>query len=162
MKLPSEKSNSEELRRQILAAVSRDLLSLPPLISRSIRRQLVRPTTAGPDLNITPLHYEIMRLLEIEGTLHVSEIGDKLLIARAQMTKLIDKLVNLNIVERIPDKSDRRTLNISLTGQGLKLLNEHQNRVIYAVREILSPLSDEDPEVLSRSLPAMRSILLKA
>jgi DNA-binding MarR family transcriptional regulator len=116
----------------------------------------------SPDLNITPLHYEIMRLLKSEGTLHVSEIGDKLQIARAQMTKLIDKLVNLNIVERIPDKSDRRTLNISLTGQGLNLLNEHQNRVIYAVREILSSLSGEDLEALSRSLHTMRSILLKA
>jgi len=147
------------LRNEILTVVSRDLLSISPLISRSIRRKLA---AVNLELNITPLHFEIMRLLEDEGTLHVSEIGEKLQIAKAQMTKLIDKLVILNFVERTADITDRRTLNITLTDQGFTLLRETKNRIMNAVQEIVSSLSDEDLENLSLSLRTLRDMLLKA
>ena len=147
------------MRNEILTVVSRDLLSISPLISRSIRRKLA---AVNLELNITPLHFEIMRLLEDEGTLHVSEIGEKLQIAKAQMTKLIDKLVILNFVERTADITDRRTLNITLTDQGFTLLRETKNRIMNAVQEIVSSLSDEDLENLSLSLRTLRDMLLKA
>ena len=95
-----------------------DLLTIPPLIFRGIRRKLIKTTLADIDVNITPHHFEIIRLLEEEGTLHATEIGERLQIAKAQMTKLIDKLADLNIVARKTDRADRRTINITLTGQG--------------------------------------------
>jgi DNA-binding MarR family transcriptional regulator len=150
------------LRNEILTDISRDLLSISPLIARSIRRKLIRTATVNLDLNITPLHFEIMRLLEHEGRLHVSEIGERLQIAKAQMTKLIDKLVVLNLVERTVDVTDRRTLNITLIDQGRTLLRENNTFIMNAVQEIVSSLSDEDLEHLSLSLRTLRDMLLKA
>jgi DNA-binding MarR family transcriptional regulator len=150
------------MRDEILTTVSRDLLSISPLIFRLIRRKLARTAASNVDLNITPLHFEIMRLLEEESNLHVSEIGEKLQIAKAQMTKLIDKLVVLNIVERTADVTDRRTLNIALTPQGRMVLTENKHRIMSAVQEIVSSLPDEDLENLSLSLHILRGILLKA
>ena len=160
--LPALRLRREDLRNEILTVVSRDLLSISPLISRSIRRKLIRTPAVNLELNITPLHFEIMRLLEDEGTLHVSEIGEKLQIAKAQMTKLIDKLVVSNFVERTADVTDRRTLNITLTDQGFTLLRESKNQIMNAVQEIVSSLSDEDLENLSLSLRILRDMLLKA
>ena len=63
-----------------------------------------------------------MRLLKENGTLHITEIGERLQLARAQMTHLIDKLVELGMVERQADSADRRVTNIVLTDKGSDFL----------------------------------------
>ncbi len=147
--------------KDILEEVSEDLLSTPPLIFRLIRKKIARTAKDNLDLNITPLHIEIMMVLEEEGTMHVSEIGQRLQIARAQMTKLIDKLVSLDIIEREPDLQDRRSINIKLTEHGKVILKEQKNMITLAAREIISSLSQENLESLSISLRNLRGILLK-
>ena len=149
------------MRRDILERVAMDLLSVPPLIFRRTRRKLIKTTLANIDLDITPLHFEIIRLLMEEGMLHVAEIGERLQIARAQMTQLIDKLVERNIVESKTDTTDRRTTNITLTVEGRSLLEENENIVIGAVSETLASLTDKELEDLSESLRKLRDILLK-
>jgi DNA-binding MarR family transcriptional regulator len=149
------------MRSDILERVAEDLISIPPLTSRGIRRRLIKTTLAGPGVDITPLHFDIIWLLEEEGTLHASEIGDKLQIARAQMTQIIDRLVALNIVERKADPTDRRTINISLTDQGKVTLREQKNSLLKAIQESMSCLTDEELEELSDSLRKIRDILSK-
>jgi DNA-binding MarR family transcriptional regulator len=149
------------MRSDILEGVAVDLLSIPPLIFRGIQRRLIKTTLADIDVNITPHHFEIMILLKQEGTLHVAEIGERLQIAKAQMTQLIDRLVNFNMVERKMDIADRRTINIILTEQGRRFLEERRNNIMSAIRETLSRLTDEELEDLSDSLRKLRDILSK-
>ncbi len=139
-----------------------DLLSIPPLIFRAVRSKITRTTLSEADMNITPHHFEILTLLSEEGTLHASEIGDRLQIARAQMTKLIDRLVALNIVERKMDPSDRRTYDIALTPESRAMLEEQKHRATGAVREIVSDLSIEELETLSHCLRRLRDVLLQS
>jgi len=149
------------MQSDIQERIAVDLLTIPPLIFRGIRRKLIKTTLVDIDVNITPHHFEIIRLLEAEGTLHVAEIGERLQIAKAQMTKLIDKLADLNMVERKMDVADRRTINITLTGQGRTVLEEHQKSVMSAIRETISRLTDKELEDLSDSLRKLRDILSK-
>ena len=151
------------MRSDIEEKVAVDLLTIPPLIFRGVRRKLIKTTLTDidEDVSITPHHFEIMRLLEDEGTLHVCEIGERLQIARAQMTSLIDRLTELDMVGKEIDTADRRTFNISLTGQGRSFLEEHKNSLIRAVREGISRLTDEELADLSGSLVKLRDILSK-
>jgi len=149
------------MKDDILGKVALDLLSVPPLIFRLVRRKLIRLTLADIDIDIKFPHFEIMQVLKEEGTLHVVEIGEKLQIAKAQMTHLIDKLVEFNLVERNADAADRRTINISLTDRGRAFMEEHENNVINAIRENMSSLTDEELEGLSGSLRKLRDILVK-
>jgi len=149
------------MRSEILGKVAVDLLSIPPLVFRIIRRKLIKTTLADIDVDIKFPHFEIMMVLKEEGTLHPAEIGEKLLIAKAQMTHLIDKLVDLNLVEREMDSADRRTLNIALTDKGRKFLKIHENNIVNAVREYISCLEDGEIEDLSHSLRTMRDTLVK-
>jgi DNA-binding MarR family transcriptional regulator len=149
------------MRNDIPGRVATDLLSIPPLVFRIIRRKLIVTTLADIDVDIKPPHFEIMTVLKEEGTLHVAKIGEKLQIAKAQMTHLIDKLVDLNMVARNIDTADRRTINITLTDKGRTFLETHENNIKNAVREYISDLKDEELEVLSDSLRNLRDILLK-
>jgi DNA-binding MarR family transcriptional regulator len=149
------------MRGEVLSTVAVDLLSVPPLIFRLLRRKLVKTTLAGVDADINLPHFEIMRVLKEEGTLHVAEIGERLQIAKAQMTRLIDKLVELDLVEREMNESDRRTLNIALTTRGQRLVEEHEANLVNAVRENMSSLTAAELATLSESLRNLRDILSK-
>ena len=145
----------------IVVSISDDLLSIPPLIFRSLRRKLLRTALAKIDLDISPLHFEIMKLLEESGTLHAAEIGERLQIARAQMTHLIDKLVELDIVERQNGTSDRRTVNITLTDTGKTTIAKQDKDIRNVIREALDSLTGKELEELSTSLMKLRDILVK-
>jgi DNA-binding MarR family transcriptional regulator len=141
--------------------VALDLLSVPPLVFRMVRRRVVSTTLTDTHLDIKLLHFEIMRVLKDEGTLHPAKIGEKLLVAKAQMTHLIDKLVEMNFVKREMGSHDRRTINITLTDKGRGVLEEQDNLVINAMQENMSSLTDTELEDLSDSLRKLRDILIK-
>ena len=70
------------MNSEILGMVSADLLSVPPLIFRFLRKKLIKTTLSDIDSSIKLPHFEIMRVLRDEGTLHVAKIGEKLQIAK--------------------------------------------------------------------------------
>ena len=141
--------------------VAVDLLSIPPLVFRIIRSKLINLTLADIDIDIKFAHIEIMTVLKEEGTLHPAEIGGKLQIAKAQMTHLIDKLVETEMVERSFGEPDRRTVNITLTDKGKNFLEKHEKIIFDAVGEYISNLNESELETLSTSLRNLRDILLK-
>ncbi len=141
--------------------VAVDLLSIPPLVFRIIRSKLINITLADIDIDIKFPHIEIMTLLKEDNTLHPAEIGGKLQIAKAQMTHLIDKLVDLELVERNVDAADRRTIKITLTDKGRSFLEKHEAVIFNAVGEYISDLNESELETLSTSLRNLRDILLK-
>lgn len=148
-------------RSELLQRVTEDLASIPGLTFRVVRNKLIRTTISDPKLGVTPLHKEILRLLDEEDTLCYMEIGKRLQIAKAQMTKLIDKLVALNIVEKKVNQSDRRFINISLTEYGRSLSREHKDNLLNAIEMSMSRLSDEELAELSSSIRKIQEILSK-
>jgi len=145
----------------ILDSVAEDMFSTMPLIGRSIRRKLFKTALTGFNEDIAPPHIEIIKLLEEAGTLHIAEIGERLLIARPQMTHLIDKLVELDLVERQIGTEDRRMINVMLTDKGKAIIKEHEDHIRKATMEALSPLTVGELKELSASLRTLREIFSK-
>jgi len=149
------------MKPEILDGITEDMFMIPPLIGRSVRRKLLRTAMAHIREDISPPHFEIMRTLDENGTLHVTEIGERLQIPKPQMTHLIDKLVSLDMVERQPEDRDRRIINIALTSKSKSLLRKHKRIMENAIKETLSSLTDKDLKELSTSLRKLRDILSK-
>lgn len=149
------------MKNNILDSVTEDLLSIPPLIFRGIRRKLLKTALVNIDVDISPLHFGIMKLLHDVGTLHVAEIGERLQVARPQMTHLVDKLVDKELVERQTDTTDRRMVNVMLTDKGKTTIEEHDSNIRKAIKENLSCFTDEELDDLSDSLRKLRDLLSK-
>ena len=145
----------------IIDSLTEDMLTIPPLIGRSIRRKLLKTAFNIINADISPLHFEIIKALEEAGTLHVAEIGERLQIPRPQMTHLIDRLVNQDIVARHADTNDRRAINIVLTGKGKAMIKEHDASIKASIKATLSCLTEEDLKELSLSLRKLRDIFSK-
>lgn len=142
-------------------AVSLDLLSILPLIIRSTHRKLLKSTLYDLDINITPLHFEIIRLLDQNGPKHAKHIADRLQIAKAQMTQLINKLVEMKLVQRETDAADRRNSIISLTADGTIILHEYKNTMLNNIQDTISCLSEAELKELSLSVNTLHSILIR-
>jgi len=143
-----------------LNSICDDLFSTLPLIARITRKKISRLPAGFPE-DISPLHHEILKTLEKEGTLLIAEIASRLLIPRPQMTHLIDKLADLNLVERQMDSSDRRTINVTLTAKARILLAEIDAMVKGNIKEALSSLTSEEMKELMASVTKLRKILSK-
>ncbi|HSW58869.1 MAG TPA: MarR family transcriptional regulator [Dehalococcoidales bacterium] len=144
-----------------LEKVSIDLLSILPLIIRSTHRKLLKPTLADIDVNITPLHFEIIRLIDDEGPSHAKIIAERLQIAKAQMTQLINKLVEMKLVQRETDPVDRRNMIISMTDYGHTILNEYRHTILHNIQETLSCLSEAELKELSLSVKNLQTLLIR-
>ncbi|MBN2417961.1 MAG: MarR family transcriptional regulator [Deltaproteobacteria bacterium] len=149
------------MHKDLVNKVGADLFSIPALSSRIVRSKFTKVTLANIEVSLTPLHFEILMLLAEEGSLPVFEIGKRLVLAKAHMTQLVDKLVEKEMVIREADSSDRRVTRISLTDTGKQSL-DNLNRIIgEALEKALSSLSDHDLKDLSISLEKIRNILPK-
>ena len=148
------------MRNRVCDGLVEDLLSIPPLVQRIIRRKLLR-NTAEIEIDISPPLFHIMFIVGEEGSLHIAEIGERLQIPRPQMTHLIDRLVSLELVERRSDTTDRRTINITLTEKGRKMIEEHDQLFKTCIKENLSCLTAEELQELSVSLRSLGDILSK-
>jgi DNA-binding MarR family transcriptional regulator len=147
--------------KELTEQVALDILSVFPLVFRRTRRQIIKTSLAEIDGNITPLHFEIIKLLEDQGPLHLAMIGEKLEIAKAQMTQLINRLVDMRMVERRTDISDRRITHVFLTGKGKTIFKEYKNQLKAALQEEMSHLTDDDLRELSVALKKIRDIFSK-
>lgn len=144
-----------------LARIIDDLVSLPPLIHRSIRRDLFKKPLSSMEAGISPLHVEIMKMLERSETMHLAEIGGTLRIPKSQMTRLMDRLVSLGMVERQADAVDRRTVNVTLTNKGRNALEEIEQLIRDSMRANLSRLTNEELEEMSVLLRRLRAIFAR-
>ena len=145
----------------ILDTVTEELFTITPSLFRNTDRKLVKSAIYHTKIGISELHLEILLLLLEAGTLHTAEIGDRLNIARSQMTRLIDKLIGLNFVKRSINKADRRQTNIILTGKGCEFLNKGAIEIKNAIKESLSVLTEDDLKEISDSLRKLHTIFAK-
>jgi DNA-binding MarR family transcriptional regulator len=145
------------MREKQVDGISESALQLFPLLKR-----LFNGDPGDPAL--TPLRnqtYHILRILERSGPLPVSAIGKQLIIAKQNMTTLIDRLMKDELVERRLDAKDRRIINILITEKGVKFLKESMLGLKKIVRENLANLNDEDIDSLYSAFRTIRTISLK-
>ena len=149
------------MRKKDLDEVIGDLLSLTPLIRRSIHRKLLKAAFTKVEEDVGMPHLEIMKILEVEGTRHIAEIGEHLQIPKPQMTHLIDRLEKLGIVQRRSDTSDRRITNVVLTDHGRSIVQDIDENLYEGISETLACLSDAELRDLSLSLKKLGDLLNK-
>lgn len=147
------------MKREFLEKAALDLMQIPPLLHRSSRRTMKRAVVLDLGLHVTHQQFEVLILLEEDGTLQMAEIGKKLQIAKAQMTQMMDKLSDLGLINREVNPSDRRAINISLSPRGKTILEGNKIRFRNAVKESISVLSDEELQELSASLRKVQEIM---
>jgi DNA-binding MarR family transcriptional regulator len=144
------------MREKQVDEIAQNALLLFPLLKRLFNGD-PGDTPLAPLRNQT---YHILRILERSGPLPVSAIGKRLIIAKQNMTTLIDRLMNDGLVERRNDARDRRVINIFITEKGIRFLKESMQGLKKIVRANLTELSDEDIESIYTAFRTIKPLFL--
>ncbi|MEG1142736.1 MAG: MarR family transcriptional regulator [Clostridia bacterium] len=140
-----------------LESIIQNFITIMPLF----QKKLIRHDCGFSHEHLNHSHFQIMVVLKEQGILPISDIAKKLIISTPNMTKLLNKLIDEEFVERIPDKKDRRIINIDLTEKGHKYLNHKFKHVQSSLKERLSTLSDNQLDKLGLSLENLKEILME-
>ncbi|MDX9912260.1 MAG: MarR family transcriptional regulator [Phycisphaerales bacterium] len=106
--------------------------------------------------------YNVLRILRGSGALPgqrgrpTTEIGRDMVVHTPDVTRLIDRLIRLGLVERIACPEDRRVTHVRLTPAGEAKLRELDTPVRALNRSQLGSLSRADLAEISRLMAAAR------
>ena len=78
----------------------------------------------------------------------------------AHLTRVLDQLEQKNLIKRIPDRNDRRSINIQLTQQGEALLPKIKAIMFHESEVMLNGLSLEEKQQLEKLLQISIVIVL--
>ena len=79
-----------------------------------------------------------------------SQLAASLLVATGTMTNRLDGLEERGLIRRIPNPDDRRSLEVELTAEGRRLVDEAVTAHVANEQQMLEPLSDRERGQLAR------------
>ena len=115
------------------------------------------------DAGITDVQFNVLMLLfhnsDDSGGMCQAELSRMLLVNRANITSLVDRMEKADLVERSSQPGDRRLKVIKLTKHGRSLVLRLEESYMSEVRAIMSALSDRELDTLLHSLEKIRAKL---
>ncbi|MFZ5352267.1 MAG: MarR family winged helix-turn-helix transcriptional regulator [Bacillota bacterium] len=97
------------------------------------------------DFDITPPQFNALQFLN-EGELTVSELSSKLYLAPSTITDLVDRMEKGNLVTRVRDTQDRRTVKIKIEEKGCSLIYDVIARRCKYLDTIIGEMPEADKE----------------
>jgi MarR family transcriptional regulator, organic hydroperoxide resistance regulator len=137
--------------------VTAHLYYLLPLLQKKI----YRPCRQEQKSIISPMQIRSMVLLREKGSITMTELAKEMLIAKPQLTPIIDKLIDSDLVERKNEKDDRRIIKISLTSSGHELLEVHKNEMLELLKKKIDFFDIKDLASLDEALDRVINIINK-
>jgi DNA-binding MarR family transcriptional regulator len=107
--------------------------------------------------DITSQQYNILRILRGAGKpLSTLQIRQRMLDKMSDTSRIVDRLVKKELVQKVICKTDRRLVDVTITDTGLQLLDrlDSYNEQMDAM---LGNLSEEDAKLLNQLLDKIRN-----
>jgi len=142
------KPSSPDDTRKILEGIS------------AVTRQLARASGApdeGPPMTST----QRLALFEtaVGGPLRLSELAERMGITAPTASRAVDGLVELGLLERLPDPADRRAVSIDVTAPGRARVEERMALAAAALEPAVAALSAQDRARLAALLARLADAL---
>lgn len=141
------------MSREALAKKMFDVI--PPFMNllRTEIKECARPSLTVPQFRV---------LANIHcGLIHVVDIANHHGVSQPSMTKLINNLVDKGLVSRKTGVSDRRMVDLQLTGDGQKLLKRIKKQAYKRVSGRFKALSDAEVSTLIDFMDSAQGTLYK-
>ncbi|MCX7549792.1 MarR family winged helix-turn-helix transcriptional regulator [Xanthomarina sp. F2636L] len=103
---------------------------------------------------ISPQQYNVLRILNgADKALKVQTIKERMIDRSPNTTRLMDKLIAKEFIERFPCADDRRVVFIKLTNRGKQLI---ESISVDFNKDLLKNITEDEAEQLSDLLDKMR------
>ncbi len=92
------------------------------VVADVIENNLLRDVTGG---RMTFPQLKLLRIVALEAVRSISEVAAFLGVSKAAASKSVDGLVRRRLLKRTEGKPDRRSIHVSLTAQGRRLMTAY-------------------------------------
>lgn len=139
-------------------AIAIDAWSLTDAITRLRRVLRVAVRSEQPWEALPMAQVEILQRLREEPRLRVRDLAERHRLAANTVSTLVQQLVEADLVERVPDRDDRRAVVLTITAEGRTALEEwsaaHERRIEAA----LAGLPERERQRIARVVPALLAL----
>lgn len=149
--MPRRKSVNKEMVEQV-AKTTFDVLPM-------LKKRLLRMDVVQAEHSIPMSHVQVLTMLGESGIMTVSEISQRLGIAKPNITPLVDRLISDGYVERRRDEIDRRVVKIVLLAAGEEKLAAIQETIVRHAMRWVGTIPDKEFYELEKSLNSIVRIL---
>lgn len=145
---------SDDSRRQAMLAVEAQVW----FIGRRIRQKVqVIADEIAPGLS--PNGYALLESLDRHGRSRQGDLVDALTLDKGSVSRLVQEVVELGLVEKEADPADGRAVLLSLSDHGKERMDEIRVRRRAAYRDRLADWSTEELVALSDTLARYNSAM---
>ena len=109
--------------------------------------------------DITEPQYNVLRILKGQkgNSMNLYEIQNRMIQKMSNVSRLIDKLLSKGLVERKECKDNRRRVDITITEQGITMLNTIRPSMDELLVELNANLKEEEAVEISTLLDNLRN-----
>ena len=119
-----------------------------------IYRALRLSATSG----ITPSQGSVLFRIEQSEPVRMGVLAHHERITPATLSKVVDSLESLGLVERVPDPLDGRVTLVRLSAAGRRLIEAQRDASTLALEQALAQLSSADRDALLHSMSALERL----
>ncbi|MFT8315073.1 MAG: MarR family transcriptional regulator [Clostridium sp.] len=144
------------MENNLVEVVDKLLLLLPTL-----EKRLIRPLELEIKPSLSILQYNALFIMKNDGILTMSELSNKMCISKQQLTPMVDKLIDNELVERMTNEKDRRIINVRLSERGYNFLNDSKAEITEALKKRMEVFDQDEVDTLLKAIDDIYSITKK-
>jgi len=127
---------------------------------REVARLYTRAQRVEADCcSTTPTQCHILTELGRSGPQAMTELGQRLLLEKSWVSRAIEGLADLDLVNKEPNPADARSWIVGLTAAGKRRVRELNATLDGHAEQLLDSLSERDRESVNRSLLLLLKVL---
>lgn len=135
---------------------SEKIARLYPTIMRTMGR--IR-SLVHEGMDLTYNQYKMLLTIDDKGRCPLNILARELQIAMSSASEMVDRLVQLGLVNRATDEGNRRQVIIFTTERGNELIRDLQQGIIGNYRSLLRRLPEQDRERLVQAFETLADVL---
>jgi DNA-binding MarR family transcriptional regulator len=97
--------------------------------------------------------------LERDGPLRLTDLAESQAVTQPAMTGLVGRLAAQGLIERSPDRHDRRSVRVAVTDAGRALLAARRLERAERLATLLDTLDDADRAAVAAAVPAITRLV---
>lgn len=108
---------------------------------------------------ISSQQYNVLRILkgQYPTPVRINTISERMLDQNSNTSRLVDKLLAKGYVERFVCPEDRRAVDVTITNQGVKLLEQIAPEIVRFEEESYQLVTEEEAQLISSLLDKLRN-----
>ena len=121
--------------------------------------KMIRPLSESFKPMLSPLQTNVVLLLKINGSMTMTQLVDKLLMPKQQMTQIARHLQDIGFISRSIDRNDHRRIIVALTEKAQEYIDENINAYLKTIFFENDDLSGKDKRQFVSSVATLSSLM---